>query len=188
MSDELNENLDSSNQATEEVVNTEVEATSADEGTEDLETLQEKNKKLFERAKKAEAEAKLLKAERLKAEERAKVKPEPSSNVSVSIKDQIAIVNAKIHEDDVEDVMEYAKFKNIPIAEALKSNVVMATLKDKAEQRRTAEVTNTSGSKRVNAKVTDDALLAKADKGDLPESEDDIERLIDARISGRIKK
>jgi len=185
MADDATVTLDTSNETTEEVVNSQIEETSAQEETEDLETLQEKNKRLFERAKKAEAEAKLLKAERLKVEEQAK-RAEPE--FSVSLKDQMALINAKVHEDDIEEVMDYAKYKGIPISEALKSSVVQATLRDKAEQRKTAEVTNTSGSKRITQKVTGDALLENAREGKFPNSDADISKLAEAFVQNLKKK
>lgn len=59
MSEQDNELLDSENETVEETdETTNVEDTSADEGTEDVEKLKEINKKLFERAKKAEAKLK----------------------------------------------------------------------------------------------------------------------------------
>lgn len=58
MSTEDNEELDSQNQATEEVVKTEQVEDTALAETEDVEKLREQNKRLFERAKKAEAKLK----------------------------------------------------------------------------------------------------------------------------------
>jgi hypothetical protein len=179
MDEQSTEELDSQNQPTEEVVNTEeVEVETPADDTEDLESLQEKNKKLFERAKKAEAEAKLLKAERLKAEEQARRPAEKQADVT--LKDQIALVQAQVNPDDIDEVLRYAKFADISIADALKSNVVKTILSERTEQRKSAEVANTQGSRRTVPKVSDEQLIEKADRGDVP---DDPEALVEARFN-----
>ncbi len=168
MSDELNENLDSEIQATEEVVNTEeVEDTVADTGSEDKAKLEELNKKLFERAKKAEAELKEFKA-KAKTETKAEVTAEKQADVSV--KDQYALLQAQVPADDIDEVLAYAKFKGISVAEALKTTVVKATLAERAEQRKTAQVANTSASKRTTARQTDEQILEKGYEADNPEA------------------
>ena len=182
MADNADETVDSTNDTTEEVVNTEeVEETDLSE-TEDLGELQEKNKKLFERAKKAEAEAKLLKAERLKAEEEAKakvVKTEPSEKQGgLTPKDLYALMEAKVPQDDIEVVSEYAAFKKTSVAEALKSSVIKSELADRAEQRQTAEATNTGTARRGSAKPTPEQVMANVSEGKLPE---DPEALAKAR-------
>lgn len=109
---------------------------------------------------------------------------EQADSGGTSLKDQMALINAKVHEDDVDEVLDYAKFKKISISEALKSNVIKASLAEKAEQRATAEATNTSRSRGTSSKTTDEALLSKASKtGEIPDSEDDIKRMLDARYS-----
>jgi hypothetical protein len=184
MSDELNEELDSPNQPVEETVETEqVKDETPVEESEDLETLKEKNKKLFERAKKAEAEAK-----ELKTKAKAPAPKVEAVKLEVSLKDQMALINAKVHEDDLEEVMDYAKYKGISIVDALKSPVILTTLRDKEEQRKTADATNTTGSRRVTTKLSDDTLLRNASVGTIDDSEEGIERLIEARLASKKKK
>lgn len=186
MADEAIEELDSQDQPTEEVVNTEeVEETPAQEESEDLNTLQEQNKRLFERAKKAESEAKLLKAERLKKEEVAKVEAPSQKQDGLSSMDTIALINAKVTEkEDIEEVMDYAKLKNIPISDALNANVVKTILKEKAENRATAEATNTGTARRGSTKPTDEQVLADAAKG----KEVDPEALAQAHFNEKFGK
>lgn len=186
MDEQSTEELDSQNQPTEEVVNTEVvEEAIPETDSEDLELLKEKNLKLFERAKKAEAEAKLLKAERIKQEETARLKPaEKQAEPQVTLKDQYALLQAQVPADDIDEVLRYSKFQGLSVQDALKSTVVKAVLSERAEQRKTAEVANTSGSKRTTVKVTDEQLLEKVRRGE----EVDPEAVAIAEINLRKKK
>lgn len=100
---------------------------------------------------------------------------------SLSQADLYALLKADVAEDDVSEVVDYAKLKKIPVAEALKSNIVKAILKERSEERETAEATSTSTSRRSNSRPTPDALLDNARKGNMPESDADIDALIKAR-------
>lgn len=183
MSEQDNELLDSTNQSSEEDVNTteEVVETSTEESVADTETesteseYTEREKRLFARAKKAEELVKKLKAS-------APVKPNaaPSANGIPPVKDLIAL--SKVDPEDVDDVVEYAKFKNIPISQALKTNIVKTLLAEKAEERKTAQATSTGSQKRGNTVVSEEKLLERASSGDMPENDADIQRLISARM------
>lgn len=173
MSDELNDELESKTEPTEEVVNTEeveeVDSNDADEteDSEDLEAIKEKNKRLYERAKKAEAEAKILKAERIKKEEKAKVESKPSEKQDgISVMDAIVLSKASVAEDDIEEVVSYAKFRNVSVKEALKDKTLQTILRDRDEQRKTAEATNTGTARRGSAQPTNEQVLANPDKYD----------------------
>lgn len=117
-----------------------------------------------------------------KAEKKAK-EPEskPRKESELSTMDIIALSKANLEQEDVEEVMEYAKFKGISIHEALKSSVVKATIQEKAEMRLTAQATNVNGSRRSTGKVSDETLLSNAKKGIMPESDEEMRRLIKAR-------
>ena len=107
------------------------------------------------RAEKAEAELK-------------KAKPpvdKEDSDVSLSTKDFYALNKANVPEEDVDDVLEYAKFKNIPVADALKSSVVKATLAEKAEVRRTAQATNTRQTRTQNTQADGASIIANVKGG-----------------------
>ena len=99
----------------------------------------------------------------------------------LSTMDIIALSKANLEQDDVAEVLEYAKFKGISVQEALKSSVVKATIQEKSEMRNTALATNTGGSRRSTGKVSDETLLSNAKKGIMPESDEDMARLIKAR-------
>lgn len=186
MADEANDELESENQPVEETEQTTpVEETAADAETEDTDKLKESNRRLFERAKKAEAEAKLLKAERLKAEEKAKLPaktPEPVKGIgAMSQEDFYAVLKAEVPQEDINDVREYAALRNITVAEALKTNVVKTILSDKAEARNVEQAANVTSTKRGSGKVSDETLLERARKGELPDSDEDLTRLTRAR-------
>ena len=80
--------------------------------------------------------------------------------------DTIALIGAKVTEkEDIDEVVDYARLKGISIFEALATNVVKTILKDKAEQRASAEATNTGPARRGSAKLTDEQILEAASKG-----------------------
>lgn len=111
-----------------------------------------------------------------------KTQVKASKSPELSTMDIIALTKANIETEDIEEVMDYAKFKGISIADALKSSVVKATLSERAEQRNVSLATNTGGSKRGVARVSDETLVANAQKGNLPESDADIDRLMKAMM------
>lgn len=91
------------------------------------------------------------------------------NETELSSKDTLVFINAKVTDpEDIDEVIEYAQFKKISIADALKSNVIKASLADKAEKRKTAEATSTGTSRRNTAKVSDADIVDKASKGEIP--------------------
>lgn len=166
------------------ILNTQEETTDSqyvetDESSEDLEELKNRLAKAEElvnnykiRAEKAE--------KRTEKTEVSKVAPKKQSDLSAI--DIIAISKANIEAEDVEDVLDYAKFKGISLAEALKSPVVKATLTQKEELRKTAQATSTGTSRRGSASITDSQLMANAEKGIMPESDEDFKRLVSLRM------
>lgn len=95
----------------------------------------------------------------------------------LSQKDLYAMVKADVSEEDFDEVVEFAKFKKISVSEALKLPVLKTILSDKSEQRKSALATSTGSSRRSNAKLSDEALLENANKGIMPDSDEDIRRL-----------
>lgn len=127
------------------------------------------------RAEKAESKAK---AEKTQSNTRETVQ----KNTDLSPIDIIALTKANIDTEDINEVLDYAKYKGISISEALKSPVVKATIAEKSEQRNVALATNTGGAKRTSGRISDETLMANANKGNLPESDADIDRLIKAKM------
>lgn len=152
------------------------------EDAEDSELLkaQELAKNYKIRAEKAEATAKQLK---IKPEEKETPKEETLKSNELSVSDFRAL--ADVHDDDYEEVVEFAKFKGISITEAKKTPTIQSLLREKEETRKTAETTNTGMGKRGTSKATDESLVRDAEKGKLPESDSEIERLMHAKLHGK---
>ena len=134
--------------------------------------LEDKNKKLYARVKKDEKKEPTV----------------PSKPDELSPKDLYALMNEKVPQEDVDEVVRAAKALNLTIPEALKSNIVKSILSEKAEERTTAQATQKKGGARGVSKVSGEDLLLEAEKtGQLPESEEDIQKLFLARRARRLQ-
>lgn len=146
----------------------------------------------FERLAKADELAKNYKARAEKAEAEAK-KPKhgeqhttPKNDADLSSKDLFALFEAKVHRDDIDEVVEYARFKGISVADALKASVVKTTLETNTEQRKIAEATNTGQNRSGTKNVSDTDLIKSAASGNIPNAgSDEAERLFWARRGGK---
>lgn len=129
-----------------------------------------------EKAKREELEGKLKTAP---AKEEA---PKQETN-ALSQDDVFELFDAGIRvKEDRDFFIQSAKLAGLTIQEARKNKTIMALLKEQQEERATAQATSTGGGQRGTATVPDDALLRSAQiKGELPESDEDIRRLIKAR-------
>lgn len=156
-----------------------------EDNSEDTEDYKTKYEEAIAKANKLEEIARNQKIRAEKAEREAKSpstqRAETSKNASLSPEDLVSIVKAGIEPEDLHDVTDYAKFKGISVAEALKSSIVKATLAEKSEFRKTAEASNTGFARRGSAKISDSALIENARKGVFPDSEEDLKRLINLR-------
>ena len=131
------------------------------------------------RAEKAEALAKQLK--KPAGESEAPKTPE------LNLKDIRALQD--VHDDDVDELVEYAKFKGISIAEVKKNPVIQAHLKVKAEERTTAEATNIAKGGGRTSKITGQTLLERAyETGETPTDEASIKALVQARIQEQLDR
>lgn len=102
-----------------------------------------------------------------------KVEDKTSSQTNMTPKDIIALTKADVHEDDMQEVIDYAKFKNISIADALKSDIVKTTLADAVEKRKSAEVATSRTTRQSTTKATDDDLVKDLSNGKIPEKGSD---------------
>jgi len=144
---------------------------------EEKEEYTEREKQLYARLKKAEAELKEKKD--VKVEKTVATK----SDTKLSIFDQKAIFNANIDtQEDLDEILDYASRKNISVAEALKSTVIKATLAENAEIRNSALAVNTGTGRRSGGTVSNERLLADAQNGKMPESAEDIAKLARIRL------
>ncbi len=99
----------------------------------------------------------------------------------MSILDQRALIKADVHDDDIDEVIGFAKFNKISIAEALKRPILVNTLAEKAEYRTTAAATNTGTTRRGGTAPSDDELVSAANSGKLPEDDASIAKLMAAK-------
>lgn len=106
----------------------------------------------------------------------------------LSAKDAMLLAKANVDLEDVDEVVEYAKFKKVPIADALKSPVLIGIIAERKEERATAEATATGKNTRSTAAPSADAILAAASGGQVPDDDAGITALVNARIAGKSRK
>ena len=166
----------------EEVILNTSEEEVAPESTETEESIDD----VKDRLAKAEEIANNYKIRAEKAERKG-VKPEVQSNgaQNVSIKDIYALSQANVHQDDISEVEKYAKYEGISVTEALKTTVLRSILNEKNELRNTASATNTGAARRSSGKVSDEALISNANKGNLPDNDEEIDRLVRLKMLGK---
>ena len=124
-----------------------------------------------ERAEKAEELAKNYKsrAEKAEADKKDGKKAGEPNTPNLSLKDSYALLNSRVHEDDVEEVVKAAKLLDKPVHEALKEPLVQSLLKTRQEYRDSAKAANTKPARPGTKKVSDEELLRDASKGIVPE-------------------
>lgn len=165
---------------TQEETQEEVELEEVESSTEEEETVDWKAKALEEEARRKKAEETIEKAKK-----KSKTAPSVATN-GLSTADIIALTRANIEDEDIDEVIDYAKYRKISVSEALKSTVVKATLSEKAEERKSAQAVYTgSGTRRAGGSISDERLMADAQKGIMPDSEADLARLTILRMKNR---
>lgn len=111
------------------------------------------------------------------------VKPE----AGLSNKDVLYLAKANINEADIDEIVNYAQKMGVTVKDAHEHYAPI--LKERQEERRTAAATVTKGGNRGVAKETPEAIVAEAEKGNLPdESDAAIEKLAAARIALRANR
>lgn len=162
------------------------------------ELLMQEFKSLSEKAKEAEKAKELAENYKIRAEKAEKASkngnsegektPKNERNEEMSSRDIIALTKANIADEDIDVVLDYAKFKKISVVEALKSSVVKATLAENEEHRKTAAATNIGTGRRGVQQKSEGSLLSEFKSGKVPETDDEMERLALARMKARAGK
>ncbi len=113
-----------------------------------------------------------------------------SKESELSMADVYAFTNAKVHEDDIAEVVKAAKLLDKEPREALKDPIVQAILEKKSAQRKTADAANTQQTRRANRQMTGNEILGDVRKGgDIPErGSTEAEELFWARRGGKPTK
>ena len=191
MSDDITEELDSPNQSSEEDVNTEpIEETDAQPETEDGQPeYTEREQELYARLKKAQGFTQNADGAWIKPQ--AKPKPKQTAQPASSGLGQLSPVQLArdskaiydLVDEDVDYVATYADKFGVTLSEARKNKDVQAVLSVRAEERRTAEATNTGTARRGTSRLSDEALLEKASSGDFPSDSESMMRIARARLA-----
>lgn len=108
------------------------------------------------RAEKAETALKALK--KAPAEGKEKQTTDLSSREIIALRD--------VPEDDIDEVIDFARYKGITIAEAKKNTVMQTILRSRAEERATAQAANTSATRRGSKTNSSDVLISKVYKNE----------------------
>ena len=188
------ENLDSPNE--EEVITPEVdepeiglpadpvEVEPKDDAEDEAEVLKERNQQLYEQLKKAKGFIRDKTGKWIKKEE--VIVPKKVEGADDITKTELySLVKANVPDEDVNEVVIYARSHDITATEALKLPEVKSILKVRAEYRKTADAANTGSSGSGKLKVSDDTFESNASKGNLPTDDEGIKRLAKLRSGKR---
>jgi len=126
---------------------------------------------------------------RKKGEVKPEVKPEVKDlkTDSLSERDLLALMKADVADEDIDEVKGYAKYRNISVSDALKDKTMKSILDERVEERRSAQVAETRGARKPST-TSPDEILNKASRGELPDKDEDIEKLAEARIAAKTIK
>lgn len=148
-----------------------------DDAETDAEVLKGKNQQLYEQLKKSKGFVRNKEGKWVKKEEKPITPKKVEGADDITKTELFSLVKANVADEDVNEVVIYARSHNISATEALKLPEVKSILKTRAEYRKTAEAANTGSSRSGKLKVSDETLLENASKGDLPTDDASIKRL-----------
>jgi hypothetical protein len=106
----------------------------------------------------------------------------------LTTQDVLFLSKADVHQDDMERVIKFAKDEKISIKQALSNDDLKAILDRRVEVRKTAAATQTKSGVRGSTKNDSAEILAKSRKGEVPTSQEDIDKLVNARWDEKRKK
>lgn len=115
--------------------------------------------------------------------------PETKTSEGITSKDVLFLTNEGItNEEDVEFAEKWAKFNDKPVREAIKDPTFKAILATKQEERKTSQAMQSKGGAKGSGKVSGADLLDKAKRGQYPQTEEEMERMIAAKFDAKVKK
>jgi len=117
------------------------------------------------------------------SEKKEEVKEEVKADLGVT--DIMYLAKADIHDEDVTDVLNYSKKMGVSVKEA--HTFMKPILKERAEERKTVEATETKSARKANHKDPGSLLDRAQSTGELPESDADLKALIRARLERKRK-
>ncbi len=123
---------------------------------------------------------------RKKAEKVEAPKVQVKSETGLTAEDVLDLTGSGMtHKEDIELARTWAKNSGKSLREILDDKIFKTALEVQREERKSADTTQTKGGVRAVSKLTGEDLLKKAKKGDYPESEEDIDRMLDAKFEAR---
>jgi len=159
------------------------------ETTENTEQEQEENLDGHDEVEELRKQNKTLEAQKDHWRKKAQTKnDEPEDSTAkgeLSSKDLLSVMRANVHDDDLDEVIEFAKFKGISVSEAMNNDVVKTILSNNTEFRKTANTANTANARKGAQKVSGDTLKANLSKGEVPSTPEESEALYWARRGGK---
>jgi len=160
-----------------------VEVEPIDDAEDEAEVLKQKNQDLYEQLKKAKGFERDKKTGKwVKKEKPApEIKKEIEGTGDITKTELYSLVKANVPDEDVDEVVIYSRSHNITATEALKKPELKAILRTRKEYRKTAEAANVGASRVGTFKISDEDLLNKASKGDLPTDDAGIARLVELK-------
>lgn len=106
-----------------------------------------------------------------------------------TIEDSARLQEAKIPVDDWKDIEDWVKYKKMSdpeysVKNALGDKILLGTLKEKQDERLSSQAINTGKKRGGTPQISGNALLDRAKKtGELPESDEEMDALLEARYS-----
>lgn len=144
----------------------------------DLKHKAEVSSQNYERAKKAEEAKKALEAEL--------AKHKSSQGDGLTAEDVLELTTSGVsHKEDIELARTWAKNSGKSLRDILEDKTFKTVLEVQREERKTAGVTITKGGAKGVSKVTGEDLLKKAQKGEYPENDEDIDKMLNAKFEAR---
>ncbi len=129
------------------------------------------------RAEKAEKKAK-------QTQQKEEDTKENKEEGALSTKDVLALTGNNISAEDYDEVIRVATILDKDINEALKDPTLKTILDTRAEQRKTAEATNTKEKGKGGTKTDGESLLKKAETtGEVPQDEAGIRAVVEAEMA-----
>lgn len=113
----------------------------------------------------------------------------PQAEQGLSDKEMYALIDAKVHVEDFDEVKKAAKIIGKNVIEALRDPTVQAILEKRTEHRKSAQAANTRNVRPSTKTPTDAEIVAEASKGNIPaKGSQEAEQLFWARRGGKPKQ
>lgn len=165
-----------------------IEVEPKDDDNADTEVLKQKNQELYEQLKKAKGFIRDQKTGHWVKKEQPRPQ-EVTGTGDITKTELYSLVKANVPDEDVNEVVIYARSHNISVTDALKTAEVKAILGVKQDYRKSAEAASIHSSRYGASEISNEVLINNALKGSMPDNEEDINRLIKARIEEkRVKR